>query len=100
MMWGYGWGWPSFLWMGLGGLFWLLVAGLVIWAIVRWLSTRSTPDHQAPINGPSALEILEQRYARGEIDAVTFEQMRERLVAGQSRSETPQDQREPTPAGS
>src|SRR5205085_5542551 len=29
----------------------------------------------------SPLEILRQRYAAGEIDAVTFEQMRERLEA-------------------
>jgi uncharacterized membrane protein len=28
---------------------------------------------------PTALEILQQRYARGEIDATTYEQMRERL---------------------
>jgi hypothetical protein len=30
---------------------------------------------------PSALEILRRRYAAGEIDAGTFEQMRERLEA-------------------
>jgi putative membrane protein len=30
---------------------------------------------------PSALEILRQRYARGEIDATTYQQMRERLEA-------------------
>ncbi len=28
---------------------------------------------------PSALEILRQRYARGEIDTATFDSMRERL---------------------
>ena len=34
-----------------------------------------------PFNQTSALEILRQRYARGEIDATTYEQMRERLEA-------------------
>ncbi len=33
---------------------------------------------------PSALEILKQRYARGEIDTVTFENMRERLESSPS----------------
>jgi uncharacterized membrane protein len=37
----------------------------------------SHPD-QPPV-APSALEILCRRYARSEIDAITFEQMRERL---------------------
>ena len=32
-------------------------------------------------SGVSALEILRRRYAAGEIDAVTFEQMQERLMA-------------------
>lgn len=96
MMWGYGWGWPGMLWMGLGGLFWLLVVGLVIWAIARWLSDRTARDDRPPVRSSSALEILEQRYAHGEIDKMTFEQMREQLVAGQHRIETSQNTREPT----
>ena len=33
---------------------------------------------EAPVE-PDALEILRRRYARGEIDGTTFDQMRERL---------------------
>ena len=40
----------------------------------------SHPD-QPPV-APSSSEILRQRYARCESDAVTFEQMRERLEHG------------------
>ena len=36
---------------------------------------------------PSALDILNQRYARGEIDALTYDQMRERL----SNAERPRE---------
>jgi uncharacterized membrane protein len=36
---------------------------------------------------PPALEILRQRYAAGEIDAITFEQMRERLEASYQQGE-------------
>ena len=41
----------------------------------------------------SALEILRRRYAAGEIDTVTFEQMRERLLASyqQESHGMPQD---------
>ena len=83
-MWGYssGMGW----WMFLSSLFWLVLIGIAVWALVRWVShqTRTPPrDHSVkrPAMGPSAEEILRQRYARGEIDAATFEQMRERLDA-------------------
>jgi putative membrane protein len=38
-----------------------------------------------PASGPSAMEILRQRFARGEIDTATFEQMRERLEASGTR---------------
>lgn len=78
-MWGYGFGWPGMLWMGLGGLLWLALLGLAIWAIVRLVGSRmSTSAPPAPA-APAAEEILRQRFARGEIDAATYDQMRERL---------------------
>jgi putative oligomerization/nucleic acid binding protein len=39
------------------------------------------------------LDILQQRYARGEIDATTFTQMRERLEEGGALVSVPQDTR-------
>jgi putative membrane protein len=85
MMWGYPWSGTMMLWMSIWGIVWLVLLGIAIWALVHWVS------HRTPVSGlssgPSAIEILRQRYARGEIDATTFEQMRERLEASQ-RSES------------
>ncbi|WP_151758293.1 SHOCT domain-containing protein [Dictyobacter vulcani] len=79
MMWGYGYGysWPMMLGMIFWNVLWLALLALAVWALIRWLS-RSTRFISTKAE-PSALEILRQRYARGEIDASTFEQMRERL---------------------
>ena len=79
MMWGYGWGWPMMAWTSLIGVFWLVVLGLLVWALVHWLSRRSHASSLPPDRGPTALEILQQRFARGEIDSATYEQLRERL---------------------
>ena len=88
MMWGYGFGW-GWLVMALSTVLWIALLVLLVWALVRWLSSKtSTPTPtmmQMPPSGPSALEILQQRYARGEIDTATFEQMRERLQASNPR---------------
>lgn len=95
MMWGYGWGGMS-LWMIIGSLFWIAVVGVVIWALVRWLSSRNQVTTVPPMgSGQSALEILRQRYARGEIDTATYEQMRERLE-GSSVINAPKDAGGPT----
>lgn len=75
MMW-YGYSWGSVLAMLLNMVFWAVILGLIVWALVRWLTTRMPSVGGA---GPSAMEILRQRYARGEIDAATFEQMRAQL---------------------
>jgi putative membrane protein len=73
MMWGgpseWGWGW-----VGLGilhmGLFWILVIlGIVV--LVKWLSS-SGPTR----TGSRALDILKERYAKGELTREQFDQMK------------------------
>ena len=65
---GHGWGW-----IGVGAVHMLLFWGLIILAIValvRFLSSSTTSDdnrHRTP------LDILKERYARGEIDKEEFE---------------------------
>jgi putative membrane protein len=75
--------------MLLSMLLWVLVIGLVVWALVHWLVVRAPGGGTTPQSGPtgpSAMEILRQRYARGEIDTATFDQMRERLEGSGSRA--------------
>lgn len=83
MMWYYGPGWGGMLGMGLSMLFWTLLLGLLIWLLVRWITRQNTiasfQSPGTPPNPPSALEILRQRYARGEIDTETFKAMRAHL---------------------
>ncbi len=83
MNWGWGFGWGEMLVMmlvmfvvvgGLGAL-----VALVIWALVR--SSRSGSGGLP--NAPSrALEVLKERYARGEITREQYEQMRQDLMRG------------------
>ncbi len=84
MMWGYGFGW-GWLLMSLGTILWIALLVVVVWALIRWLNTRTSTPAPPPSSGVqsrlTALEILQQRYARGEIDTTTYEQMRERLEA-------------------
>ena len=71
--------------------FWIVLIVLLIAGLVRGFGRRnrwmaygpSMPFYTPgpPFAQPSALDILRQRYARGEIDATTYEQMRERLEA-------------------
>ena len=58
-----GMGWPG---MFLGGLFCLAMVALVIWGLLR-----RAPAHPAE---PDAVEILNRRYAHGEITRAQFEE--------------------------
>ena len=69
--------------MLLGAAVVLILLIVLVWALIRWLNQRqvvpSRTDRSAALDERTPLEILQQRYARGEIDQHTFEQMREQL---------------------
>ncbi|HKJ71827.1 MAG TPA: SHOCT domain-containing protein [Gammaproteobacteria bacterium] len=73
-------------WMwGFGGifmiLFWILVI-LAIAALVRWLAVTGSHAGGGPGSGGGrrrALEVLEERYARGEIEREEYLQKKEDL---------------------
>lgn len=83
-----------------GRLFWLVILAALIWALVHALTARNRStaffrhepfyDPGMPPVQPSAMEILRQRYARGEIDAITFELMRERLESSGGQAQQSQ----------
>lgn len=69
MMWNWGaGGWLAGLWMM---LFWVGVVLLVVWAVRGLPANRSSR---------SALDILEERFARGEIDATELAERRRELT--------------------
>jgi putative membrane protein len=72
-----GWGW----WMVFGWLWMIVFWGLIIWvvyAVIERLEGR--PADQAPRDEGTAMEILQRRYARGELATEQFEEMRRRLT--------------------
>jgi uncharacterized membrane protein len=74
---------------------WVALFLLLVCALLIWFSRKKMPKFgyypAPPSSQPSALDILRQRYACGEIDEVTFQNMRERLEALDARERPPND---------
>lgn len=72
--------------MGGWGWLWLALIVLVIVLLVVWVRRRSGPGDSGPgdrgVGGDDALRILEERFARGEIDRDEFEERRRALRGG------------------
>lgn len=81
---GSGWGWHPMMgfgggWIGIimGFVFWgLIIVGLVF--LVKWLVRSGSA--KPPARAGRALDILQERYARGEIDKEQYEAMKEDLM--------------------
>jgi len=69
--WGFGIG-GGFMW-----IFWIVLIVLVVWLARTGFGARRDPDNNGA--SPSALEILKQRYARGEIDQHEYDRKRKDL---------------------
>jgi putative membrane protein len=79
---GHGWGW----WMGLGSIWMVGFWAVIIWAVftlrARWMGGH---DRVSTSEG-TALEILERRYARGDVSDEQYETMRARLSRSPKQS--------------
>ena len=78
MMGGWGGGWFGGIFMI---VFWiLLIVGLVF--LIKWLVQSTKGNSMSPRSGSSsALEILKERYARGEINKQEFEEKKRDLLS-------------------
>ena len=91
-MMGDGSGWEGSGWMMIfGGLFWLVLLALVV-AGVMWF-VRASPRRSSPSTSPERnyppLEILEQRYARGEINRTEYLEKKDDLLRRGDATPTP-----------
>lgn len=74
---GYGMYWWGFGMMLFMLLFWVGIIAAIVW-LGAWLFRQGRPLVQGPeVSHPSALDILKERYARGEISREEYERMRQ-----------------------
>jgi putative membrane protein len=83
-MMGYGDGWGSGGWMMLfGGFFWIILLAIGIAAVVWIVRAGTHGGHYAPPRiqrGSSGLDVLEERYARGELNRDEFLQKKRDIL--------------------
>jgi putative membrane protein len=66
-MWHYGMSWWMWFWMT---SFWIVI-GVIVWSLIRW---GQRPDRR------SAQDILDERYANGELSKDDYEERRRVLI--------------------
>lgn len=72
MMWGNHWMFGGFMW-----IFWIAVV-VALFFFIKWIAQQGKSGDNRPEE--SALDLLEKRYAKGEIDKEEFEQKKKDLI--------------------
>lgn len=82
MMWRYGYtfSWPGmFIMLAIGVILCIALIVGIVWLFMRASGRKNSVPVMPRASSLSSMDILEQRYARGELDPQTCEQMREQL---------------------
>lgn len=75
MMWGFGFGWA---WMI---LVWIVVIGAIVWAATQLSGGWSGGWQSSSGSSHGARDILDERFARGEIEQDEYRRLRDQLKA-------------------
>lgn len=81
-MMGYG-GYGGMGWGGMVGMivFWLLLLAAIVWAVSRLLPGRQARQSHSQPGQETPEEILDRRFARGEIDLEAYQMQRAALAS-------------------
>lgn len=76
-------GWGGMGWGGMIGmvLFWIVLIAAIVWAVSRLLPGRQVHSGPAQPGQEKPEDILDRRYARGEIDLETYQAQRAALAS-------------------
>ena len=82
-MMGYGWDMGTGGWIAMS-VFWIALLALVVWGVTRVLPTGGQRPDASTARAETPEEILDRRFAVGEIDAETYQRMRTELTSART----------------
>lgn len=76
---GFVWGWNQMMNFGNGGMFMMFMFAIVIGLIIYFIITNTKPNRYTGEFNKTSLDIIKERYAKGEITEEEFEKMKKSL---------------------